>query len=165
MSDQPNSNAGTSSVSPAVLRDTRWLAGGIWGALLLALVVTSWGAVTAGGAATSFSFLSFINLGASQNPDDMNPDLVATVALVLMAIVSALLVLAWTRFAAATMSLVSSLSDSSDDAEDQPATIYWLPTTPGARSELVDLLGVLGLAWAAIVLRPIVVAAVQIYSA
>src|SRR5687768_12300988 len=114
MSDQPDSNPGTLSVSPAALRDTRWLAGGIWGGLLLALVVTSWGAVTGGGIAGSFGIFPFINLG-TQDPADANPERVATVGLIVTAIVAALVLFAWTRFAIATMALVSSLSDSSDD--------------------------------------------------
>jgi hypothetical protein len=164
MTDQPDPEPEIVNSTPAALRDTRWLAGGIWGGLLLALVVTSWGAVTGGGIAGSFGIFPFINLG-TQDPADANPERVATVGLIVTAIVAALVLFAWTRFAIATMALVSSLSDSSDDAEDQPATIYWLPATPGARSELVDLLGLVGLAWAAIILRPMVIAAVHIYSA
>ena len=163
MSDQPGSTPELIPASPAALRDTRWLAGAIWGGLLLALIVTSWAAVTGGGIAATFSYFPFISLG-NQNPEDMEPELVATVAVVLTAVVAALVVLAWIRFANATLSLVSSLSDSGDDAEDQPATMYWLPTVPGQRSELVDLVGLIGIAWGTMILRPIVVVAIQIYS-
>ena len=113
MSDQPDSNTGTSSVSAAALRDTRWLAGGIWGGLLLALVVTSVYGInsfTQGSLASRY-------LGLPLQNASPNEKVAAAVGMIASGVAALILLAAWRSFATMTNVLVGALAGSSDAAE------------------------------------------------
>jgi hypothetical protein len=90
--------------------------------------------------------------------------LVASFALIITIALAGVLLFAWWRFATATRQLLAGISDVSDHPNADPAPAYWLGGSNAARSELVDLFPALGVAWALIVIRPVAVLALQIYS-
>ena len=126
--------------SPAVLRDVRWLTAAIWGALLIALVVTS------GYGITSFAQGSlssrYIGLPGGDNLET------AVAALLIFA--------AWTAFAQATNRLVKALADSTDGPDDAPVALDWMADQPGpaAISLAGGVVRFLGAAWAVMVITP-----------
>ena len=162
MSEHPESGEGMLPASAAALRDTRWLAGAIWAAELLALLVTSWAAQRVATSPYDLNFLSVLSSGSGQyNPDHK---LIAATALVVTAGIAVMLVAAWWAFAKATHALIAALSDSSDTEEDAPVPGIWI--APGAgRSPLSDAASYVGIAWALIILRPAVIAVIQAFTA
>ena len=163
MTDKPESEPQIVNSTPAALRDTRWLAGGIWGAVLLALLVSSWAAVSGGATGGAGLFFPYLGLGLENN-GDANPELVASVALIITIALAGVLAFAWWRFATVTRQLLNGISDVSDHPNADPAPTFWLAGPNPARSELVDLFPALGVAWALLVIRPVAVIALQIYS-
>ncbi len=149
--------------TPAALRDTRWLAGGIWAAVLLALLVTSWAAVGAGAIGGAGLFFPYLGIGLDSSSNEADPELVASFGLIITIALAGVLAYAWWRFATATRQLLEGISDVSDHPNADPAPAYWL-ASGNARSELIDLFPALGVAWALTVIRPVAVIAVQIYS-
>ena len=148
--------------SPAALRDTRWLAGAIWAVSLLALLVTS--AMGMGQAVGTFDFTALSLLAYSDlGHGEPNRELAVSAALIITAGIALVLVVAWWAFARATQGLIAALSDSSDSRDDSPVRGIWLIEGSG-RSPLSDLLTFLGFAWALIVLRPMVITAIQVFT-
>jgi hypothetical protein len=145
--------------SPAALRDTRWIGAAIWGAALIALLATSWAAV--GG---PFGGLNFVYLAQIGPGDDPDRNFAAAVELVFTVGIAAVLLLGWWALARATHGLIVALSDSSDTADDEPVPGVWL-TEDGRRSPLSDLASYAGAAWALIILRPVVVISIQVFTA
>ena len=162
MSDQPEpTTIGPSS--PAALRDTRWLSGGIWAAVLVALLVSSRAGLGAGIGVFDFGTLSLVAYSGVERSDP-NRELAASAALILTVGIALSLVVAWWAFARATQALVAALSDSTDGDEDVPVPGIWLIEGKG-RSPLSELATYLGIAWALIVLRPVVVTAIHVFTA
>ena len=160
MSDEPEpTTVGPSS--PAALRDTRWLSGGIWAAVLVALLVSSRAGLGAGIGVFDFSTLSLIAYDGLERSDP-NRELAASAALIFTLGIALALVVAWWAFARATQALVAALSDSTGE-EDAPVPGIWLIEGKG-RSPLSELATYLGIAWALIVLRPVVVTAIQVFT-
>jgi hypothetical protein len=164
MTDQRDPEPEIVNSTPAALRDTRWLAGGIWGAILLTLLVSSWAAVSGGAIGGAGLFFPYLGLGLDSNNGEADPELVASFALIITIALAGVLLFAWWRFATATRQLLAGISDVSDHPNADPAPAYWLGGSNAARSELVDLFPALGVAWALIVIRPVAVLALQIYS-
>lgn len=139
--------------SPAVLRDVRWLTAAIWGALLIALVVTS------GYVITSFAQGSlssrYIGLPGGDNLET-NARSTAAAGSVLSAVAALLIFAAWTAFAQATNRLVKALADSTDGPEDAPVALDWMADQPGpvAISLAGGVVRFLGAAWAVMVITP-----------
>ncbi|MGE0599075.1 MAG: hypothetical protein AB7J35_08495 [Dehalococcoidia bacterium] len=161
MSDNPNSNDGLLPASAAALRDTRWLGGAIWGAALLALLVTSWAAQRVLTSPYDVGFFAAFNLDNGQNGP--NQELVASAALIITAGVAVTLVAAWWAFARGTHGLIAALADSNDSEEDAPVTGIWIVPGTG-RSPLSDAASYLGVAWALIILRPAVILTIQAFT-
>lgn len=162
MSDQPNSEQ-MEPASPAALRDTRWLAGAIWGALLLALVVTS------GYGITSFAqgSISSRYIGLPLSGDDAPSAKVAALAGIVLSAIAALLILAaWRAFAKATNALVGALADASDATDDQPAPGDWIVADP--RGVVLTMAGevvqFVGAAWAVMVVTPAILGLATAFS-
>ncbi len=160
MSEQPESSSGVVPASPAALRDTRWLGGAIWGAELVALLVSSWAGQRI--ATSPYDFGLFAAISSSSGPLEPDRKLMATAALIITVGIAVVLVAAWWAFAKATHGLIAALSDSSDTEADEPVPGIWL--VPGGRSPLSDTASYLGVAWALIILRPAVIAAIQAFT-
>lgn len=158
MSDQPDIELSRSAAS---LRDTRWLAGAIWGASLLALLVTSWAGLGSGGSAVDLTLFSIFAFGGPE--PDPNRDLAAAASLVISAAIALAIVTAWWIFARATQGLLSALADASDGATDEATPGIWL-SQDDRRSPLSDLLTYLGVTWALIILRPVVIGSIQVFT-
>jgi hypothetical protein len=159
VSDQPNIEP--QPPSAAALRDTRWLAGGMWGALLLALLVTSWAALRTGGSAIDLSLFSVFFFG--DQASDPNRDLAAAASLVITAAIALALVAAWWIFARATQGLLAALADASDGNDDEATPGIWL-VEDGRRSPLSDLGTYFGVTWALIIMRPAVIVSIQVFT-
>jgi hypothetical protein len=152
MSDQPDSNTGTSSVSAAALRDTRWLAGGIWGGLLLALVVTSVYGInsfTQGSLASRY-------LGLPLQNASPNEKVAAAVGMIASGVAALILLAAWRSFATMTNVLVGALAGSSDAADDSPAPADWLlpDVNGGVFTRVGEVVQFVGFAWAVMIATP-----------
>ncbi|MGE3073703.1 MAG: hypothetical protein AB7N24_06390 [Dehalococcoidia bacterium] len=161
MSDSPNSNDGLLPASAAALRDTRWLGGGIWGAALIALLVTSWASQRVLSSPYDVGFFAVFNQNNGQY--DPNQKLVAATALIITAGIAVTLVAAWWAFARATHALIAALADSNDSEEDAPVTGIWIIPGTG-RSPLSDAASYLGVAWALIIVRPAVILTIQAFT-
>src|SRR5687768_2957040 len=107
MTDQPDPEPEIVNSTPAALRDTRWIAGGIWGAALLALLVSSWAAVSGGAIGGAGLFFPYLGLGLDSNNGDADPELVASFALIITIALAGVLAFAWWRFATATRQLLA----------------------------------------------------------
>lgn len=153
MTQSKNVSEEAPQASPAALRDVRWLTAAIWGALLIALVVTS------GYGITSFAqgSLSSRYIGLPGGNDlDTNAKATAVAGSVLSAIAALLLFAAWAVFAQATNRLLTALGNSTDSDEDAPVALDWIADSPG--SAVMTLAGgvvrFLGAAWAVMVITP-----------
>lgn len=162
--DDDRDELGLRGSTPAALRDTRWLAGLVWGAALLGLIVTSGAAVTAGAFGAAGLYVPYIGLESGSSGSGSDLQLVASFALVITVAIAGVVAYAWWRFGMATRQLLAGLSEASDDPESDPAPAYWLASVDGGRSEMVELIPALGMAWALIIIRPVAVIALQIYS-
>lgn len=163
MSDEPES-AETAPTSPAALRDARWLSGLMWTASLFALLLTSWAGLGAdlSGAALGSSVIAYLSVALGVEGGG-NSDFIISFALILTAAIAGVLGYAWWRFAAVTRQLVAGLAESTDDPDAAAVASYWLPSAQTGRSDLFDLVLSLGVAWAIIVARPVILAAMRIY--
>jgi hypothetical protein len=161
MSEQSEPTEDFLPASAAALRDTRWLAGAIWGGALLTLLVTSWAAQRLASGPYDLTFLSAIYSSSGQ----FDPDRKLTTAamLIITAGIAVVLVAAWWAFAKATHGLIAALSDSSDTAEDAPVPGIWI-VHGGGRSPLSDVASYIGVAWALIILRPVVLGTIQAFT-
>lgn len=141
--------------SAAVLRDVRWLTAGIWGALLIALVVTSGYGITAFAQGSLSS--RYIGLPLSGD-SDTNAKAAAVVGILLSAAAAILIFSAWAAFAQATNRLVTALGSATDDEDDAPVVLDWIVDQPG--NVVMTLAGgvvrFLGAAWAVMVVTPAV---------
>jgi hypothetical protein len=168
MSDQPSPTTPSPTTDHTALRDTRWLAAGIWAGLLAALLVTS------GTAVESFTTGSIASRCFSISSSGVNGDngkATAIVGLVLSGIAAAALFGGWWAFVRATRSLVLAYSDAGSGNDEEPAPAEWVTETEAAdstttifRAVPADLLVFIGVAWVAIVMTPAVLAAVQVFS-
>ena len=150
--------------SPAALRDTRWLSGAIWIGFLFALLLTSWAGLGAdlSGVGLGGSIITYLTV-ALGGENEGTSEMIISFALIITAAIAGVLVYAWLRFAAATRQLVAGLAESTDDPEAASVASYWLPSGETGRSDLFDLVAALGVVWAIIVVRPVVLAAMRIY--
>lgn len=162
MSEQPEV-AGIAPASPAALRDTRWLAGAMWGAALFAALLTSWAALGGAGATGDAGLFSLLLLGGGSGPGS-DRDLAASASLIISAGIALMLIVVWWALSRATLGLIAALADSSDGPDDAPVPGMWL-AQEGGRSALSDMATYLGVAWALIVLRPVVVVSIQVFTA
>lgn len=147
--------------SPAALRDARWLTAAIWGALLIALVVSSAYGIktfTEGSIASRY-------IGIPVNGPETNQRLAAIAGSAASAVAALLLFAAWRAFAAATNTLVTALATSSDGDDDTPAASEWVARE--ASGTLVSMAGevvrFLGSAWAVMVVTPAVIGLVTAF--
>lgn len=163
MSDEADLEA-TAPASPAALRDTRWLSGAIWLGVLFALLLTSWAGLGADltGVGLGGSIITYLTV-ALGGENDGTPEMLISFALLITAAIAGVLVYAWSRFAAATRQLIAGLAESTDDPDAASVASYWLPSAETGRSDLFDLVAALGVVWAIIVVRPVVLAAMRIY--
>lgn len=153
MTQPGDSNEELAPVSQAALRDVRWLTAAIWGALLLALVVTS------GYGITSFAqgSLSSRYIGLPGGEDlDTNAKATAAAGSVLSVVAALLIFAAWAAFAQATNRLVNALGNSTDGEEDAPVALDWVVGQPAgaAKSLAGGVVSFLGAAWAVMVITP-----------
>lgn len=151
--------------SPAALRDGRRVAVGMWAAMLLTLLVTSWAGLgtSINGNGLNESIVTYLSIALSGAPKDGVPETIAIVALAVTFAIAGVLLLGWLRFAQATRQMLDGLDDASDDADAVPVTSYWLPADDSSRSELLDLLAYVGAAWSLIILRPAILGTVQVF--
>jgi hypothetical protein len=149
--------------SPSALRDARWLTGGIWAALLLALVVTSGYGITAFAQGSLSS--RYIGLPLT-GPADPNAKVGAVVGIVLSVATALLILAAWRSFAKATNSLVTALSEASDAPEELPTAADWLaePQSQPLISIAGEVVQFLGGAWAVMVVTPAVLGVTTAFS-
>lgn len=167
MSDQPSTASPARPVNAQALRDTRWLAAGIWAGLLAALLVTSTAAVeafTQGSIASRY--LTVSNVG-----DNSSSNTLAISGLILSGVTAAALLGAWFGFVRATRSLVFAYSDAGSSDDEEPAPSEWVSEAPSVdsaaavfRAVPADLLVFIGVAWVAIVMTPAVLGAVQAFA-
>ena len=155
------------------LRDVRWLAGGIWAAVLVALLVTSAVAITAftQGSLLTFSARSFTSIAGNQGT---NGHAVAIAALCLAALEALALFTAWTAFVRATRNLVTAYAYDAGEADEAPAAAEWItdvmyvdsdPNDPPApRMIIADVVQFIGVAWAILIVTPAVMLAVTTFS-
>lgn len=148
--------------SPAVLRDVRWLTVAIWGALLLALVVSSAYGIktfTEGSIASRY-------IGIPLNGPETNQRLAAVAGSAASVAAALLLFAAWRAFAIATNTLINALATSSDANDDIPAASEWMAES--ASGPLVSMAGevvrFLGPAWAVMVVTPAVIGLVTAFA-
>jgi hypothetical protein len=162
MSDNSTTDPGTTS---AALRDGRRIAIGVWVALLVTLLVTSWAGLGANLVTTGLndSVITYLTVALSGSGKTGVPETIATAALALTVAIAGALVLAWMRFAQATRQMLDGLDDASGGPDTAPATSYWLPAGETNRSELLDLLTFVGVAWGLIILRPVVIGTLQVF--
>lgn len=165
MTNQPEPD-GQTSPSRDALRDTRWLACGIWAAVFVGLLVTSYAGIVGPMSNVDLSLLSLESFQGDFDGDQNTPnrDLIAVVALAVSAVIALVVLFLWALFGRATTALLSSLTDSADSAREVPATVVWL-TASGERSALGDILMWSGLAWALLIARPVLVAALRVLTA
>lgn len=161
MSEQPESGGSLLPASAAALRDTRWLGGAIWGAELIALLISSWAAQRVLTSPYDVGFFAVYNPGNGEYDPDRK--LIAAAVLIITAGIAVVLVAAWWAFAKATHALIAALSDSSDTEEDAPVPGIWIAAGTG-RSPLSDAASYLGVAWALIIVRPAVILAIQAFT-
>ncbi len=151
MSDQPDS--AVEPANPAALRDGRWLAGGIWGALLLTLVTTSGYGIKAFSDGSIASRYIGLPLDGSS---EASAKVAAVLGVVLSTAAALLILAAWRAFVRTTNVLISALADSNDDPDEAPVPADWMMTDAKgavftAAGEVVQFVG---LAWAVMVVTP-----------
>lgn len=167
MSDQPGPE--TESV-PVLDRESaqqlRWLAGGIWLAVFLGLLVTSYAGIVGPMSNIDLALLNLENFQAGFGDEEYSPDgnLIAGTALVITFVIGILILLLWTMFGRVTTALLGAFSDAERDAVSGPAPSVWL-SADGERSTLSDLMLLGGLTWALLILRPVLIGALRILTA
>jgi len=158
----------------AALRDGRWLAGGIWAGVLLALLVTSAVAITAfaEGSLASASTRSFASIaGTPLN----NSHAVAVAGLCMAGLEALALFTAWTAFVRATRNLVTAYAFDAGEADEAPAAAEWIADVPysDARPDepeptpkviIADVIQFVGVAWAIVIVTPAVLLAVTAFA-
>ena len=155
MSDEPTTDSVT--VGAAALRDGRWLAGGIWTALLLALITTS------GYGIKAFSEGSisarYFGLPSGDNLDT-NARVTSILGIVLSAATALLILAGWRAFARVTNILIAALAESSDEPEEAPVPADWLLTDARGVvfSNAGEVVQFVGFAWAVMVVTPALLA-------
>lgn len=162
MSDSPEFE-NYAPASPAALRDARWLTAAIWGALLLALVVTSGYGITSFAQGSISSRYIGLPLTGGTDPNQK----VAAVAGIIMSAAAALLIFAaWRSFAKATNTLVNAIANSSDADDDAPAAADWVATDRNNMLFTVagEVVQFLGAAWAVMVVTPAVLGLTTAFS-
>ena len=179
MSEQSSSRTNAPSTPPhpasfqIALRDVRWLAGGVWLGVLVALLVTSAVAITAftQGSLVTFSSRSFTSINGSQ-PNDGHA--IAIAALLLAILEAMALFIAWTAFVRATRNLVTAYAFDAGEADEAPAAAEWItevmyvdsdPNDPPApRMIIADVVQFIGAAWVILIVTPAVMLAVTTFS-
>jgi hypothetical protein len=162
MSDSPELE-NYAPASPAALRDARWLTAAIWGALLLALVVTSGYGITSFAQGSISSRYIGLPLTGGSDPNQK----VAAVAGIIMSAAAALLIFAaWWSLARATNTLVNAIANSSDAEDDVPAAADWVATRRDNMLFTVagEVVQFLGAAWAVMVVTPAVLGLTTAFS-
>jgi hypothetical protein len=167
MSDEDSSAATHGPAATLHLRDSRWLAGGIWAGLLAALLVTSVAAVES---FTQGSIASrYFSFGAVQ-PGNENEHGLAVAGVIMAGLAALALLAAWYSFVRTTRSLVLAYADAGVSEEEEPAAAEWLMEGAGRDGSTVyrampsELLIYVGMAWAAIIMTPAVLGAVEAFS-
>jgi hypothetical protein len=166
MSDDDSSPATVGPAAALHLRDSRWLAGAIWAGLLAALLVTSVAAVES---FTQGSIASrYFSLGVQQGND--NEHGLAVAGVVMSALAALALLAAWYSFVRTTRSLVLAYADAGASDDEEPAAAEWLMEGAARDGSTVyrampsELLLYVGMAWAAIIMTPAVLGAVEAFS-
>jgi hypothetical protein len=139
------------------LRDGRWIAIIFWAGMLVALLLTSAGAVTSlvQGGLYSRSF----TIGTNSAADAQHQaEVISILSLIIEAGIGVILLAAWVEFVGATTSLIEAyVGETGDDDElpmaadrlgDEPETRLRTPTVVG------NVLLYIGIAWAVIVVGP-----------
>ena len=160
----------------AALRDGRWLAGGIWAGVLLALLVTSAVAITAfaEGSLASASTRSFASI-AGTPLNNNNSHAVAVAGLCMAGLEALALFTAWTAFVRATRNLVTAYAFDAGEADEAPAAAEWIADVPysDARPDepeptpkviIADVIQFVGVAWAIVIVTPAVLLAVTAFA-
>jgi hypothetical protein len=169
MSDDDSSPATVGPAAALHLRDSRWLAGAIWAGLLAALLVTSVAAVesfTQGSIASRYFTLGNPSFPASDNRDHA----LAIAGVVMSALAALALLAAWYSFVRTTRSLVLAYADAGASDDEEPAAAEWLMEGAARDGSTVyrampsELLLYVGMAWAAIIMTPAVLGAVEAFS-
>jgi hypothetical protein len=139
--------------------DGRWIAFAIWGAVLLALLVTSYAGIVGPTSNIDLTLLTLERYQDLSSPEKggLDTDLIAWVSLAITAAIALGILLLWALFGRATSALLSGLAD--EDGEDQPARAW---VGGGNRSMLGDLLMWGGLVWALLIARPVLVRALRL---
>ena len=156
------------------LRDVRWLAGGVWAGVLVALLVTSAVAITAftQGSLLTFSARSFTSIAGNQGTS--NGHAIAIAALLLAILEAMALFIAWTAFVRATRNLVTAYAYDAGEADEAPAAAEWItevmyvdsdPNDPPApRMIIADVVQFIGAAWVVLIVTPAVMLAVTTFA-
>ncbi len=172
MSDQPDGSGTTATaITGTALRDTRWLAGGIWAGLLGALLVTSITAVDAftQGSIASRYFAAVSNIGPGQGHSD---DALAVTGLIVSGLAALALFGGWFAFVRATRAMLLAYADAGIGDDEAPAPAEWVTDESSADSTRTQVLRIvpadvvmyIGLAWAVIIVMPAILAAVEVWS-